>query len=108
MLFDVTHRSAHCIVRSLTCSWMRARALSLFLSFPYLSHSLYVSLLSLSLSLSLLFSLACSLSLAMGWLRLLNSLKLQVYFAKEPYKRDYILQKRHLISRSLLILGTPQ
>ena len=24
--------------------------------------------------------------------------KLQVYFAKEPYKRDYILQKRPIIS----------
>jgi len=31
----------------------------------------------------------------MGWLRLVGSLKLQVSFAKEPYKRDYILQKRH-------------
>jgi len=27
----------------------------------------------------------------MGWLRLVGSLKLQVSFAKEPYKRDYIL-----------------
>jgi len=31
----------------------------------------------------------------MGWLRLVGSLKLQVSFAKEPYKIDYILQKRH-------------
>ena len=31
----------------------------------------------------------------MGWLRLVGSLKLQVSFAKEPYKRDYTLQKRH-------------
>jgi len=30
----------------------------------------------------------------MGWLRLVGSLKLQVCFAKEPYKRDDILQKR--------------
>ena len=30
----------------------------------------------------------------MRWLRLLGFLKLQVFFAKEPYKRDYILQKR--------------
>ena len=30
----------------------------------------------------------------MGWLRLVGSLQLQVSFAKEPYKRDYILQKR--------------
>jgi len=40
---------------------------------------------------------------SMGWLRLVGSFKLQVYFAKEPYKRDYILQKRPMISRSLLI-----
>jgi len=43
----------------------------------------------------------------MGWLRLLIPLKLQVSFAKEPYKRDYILQKRPIILRSLLIVGTP-
>jgi len=29
----------------------------------------------------------------MGWLRLVGSLKLQVFFAKEPYKRDWILPK---------------
>jgi len=28
---------------------------------------------------------------AMGWLRLVGSLKLQVSFAKEPYERDDIL-----------------
>jgi len=39
----------------------------------------------------------------MGWLRLVGSLKLQVTFAKEPYQRDYILQKRPVILRSLLI-----
>jgi len=33
----------------------------------------------------------------MGWLRLVGSLKLYVFFAKEPYKRDYILQKRPMI-----------
>jgi len=31
---------------------------------------------------------------AMGWLRLVGSLNLWVSFAKEAYKRDYILQKR--------------
>ena len=31
---------------------------------------------------------------AMGWLRLVGSLKLYVSLAKEPYKRDDILQKR--------------
>jgi len=33
--------------------------------------------------------------------------KLQVSFAKEPYKRDYILQKRPMILRRLLIVATP-
>ena len=44
----------------------------------------------------------------MGWLRLIGSLKLQVSSAKEPYKRDYVLQKRPIISRSLLLVATPQ
>jgi len=35
----------------------------------------------------------------MGWLQLVGSLKLQVSFAKEPYKRDDILQKRPIILR---------
>ena len=39
--------------------------------------------------------------------RLVCSLKLQVPFAKEPYKTDYILQKRPIILRSLLIEATP-
>jgi len=39
----------------------------------------------------------------MGWLRLVGSLKLYVSFAKEPYKRDYILQKRLVILRSQLM-----
>jgi len=34
--------------------------------------------------------------LGMGWLRLVGPLKLQVSFAKEPYQRDDILQKRDL------------
>jgi len=34
---------------------------------------------------------------AMGWLRLVGSLKVKVFFAKEPYKRDDILQKRPII-----------
>ena len=42
-----------------------------------------------------------------GWLRLVGSLKLHVSFAKEPYKRDNILQKRPRILRSLLIVATP-
>jgi len=43
----------------------------------------------------------------MGWLRLVGSLKLYVSFAKEPYKWDYILQKKPIISRSLPIVATP-
>jgi len=43
----------------------------------------------------------------MGWLRLVGSLKLYVSFAKEPYKKDYILQKRPIILRSLLIVAAP-
>ena len=40
---------------------------------------------------------------AMGWLRLLGSFKIRVSFAQEPYTRDYILQKRTVILRGLLI-----
>ena len=43
----------------------------------------------------------------MGWLRLVGSLKFKVFFAKEPWKRDDILQKRHVILRSLLTVATP-
>jgi len=43
----------------------------------------------------------------MGWLRLVGSLKSWVSFAKEPYKRDYILQKRPIIWRSLLSIANP-
>jgi len=42
-----------------------------------------------------------------GWLRLVGSFKLQISFAKEPYKRDDILQKRPIIVRSLPIVATP-
>jgi len=40
------------------------------------------------------------------WLRLVGFFKLQVSFAKEPYKRDDILQKRSVILSSLLIEAT--
>ena len=42
-----------------------------------------------------------------GWLRLVDSLNWEVSFAKERYKRDYILQKRPIILRSLLPIATP-
>jgi len=41
------------------------------------------------------------------WLRLVGSFKLYVSFAKEPCKRDDVLQKRPIILRSLLIVATP-
>jgi len=44
---------------------------------------------------------------SMGWLQLVSSLKLQVSFEKEPYERDFILQKGLTIWRSQLIVATP-
>ena len=43
----------------------------------------------------------------MGWLWLVGSIKLQVSFAKELYKRDDILQKRLVIQSILLTVATP-
>ena len=43
----------------------------------------------------------------MGWLRLAGSFKSQFSFAKEPYKRDYILQNRHILLRSQIFVATP-
>jgi len=43
----------------------------------------------------------------MGWLRLVGSIKSQVSFAKEPYKRNCILQKRPIILSILLTIATP-
>jgi len=43
----------------------------------------------------------------MGWLRLVGSLQLYVSSAKEPYQRDYILQKRPIILKSVLSEATP-
>jgi len=43
----------------------------------------------------------------MGWLRLVTCFNLYVSFAKEPSKRDDILQKRPTNLRSLLIVATP-
>jgi len=42
----------------------------------------------------------------MEWLQLVGSLKWWVSFAKEPYKRDDILQKRRVILRCLPIVAT--
>jgi len=43
----------------------------------------------------------------MGWLWLVGSIKIYVSFAKEPYNRDCILQKRAIIELSLLTVATP-
>ena len=43
----------------------------------------------------------------MGWLWFVGSIKRYVSFAKEPYKRDYILQKGPIIQSILLTVGTP-
>jgi len=43
----------------------------------------------------------------MRWLRLVGSIQLLVSFAKEPYKRDDILQKRPVILSIRLIVATP-
>ena len=45
--------------------------------------------------------------LCMGWLWLVGSLKLQVSFARETYRRDDILQKRLIIESILLTVATP-
>jgi len=43
----------------------------------------------------------------MGWLQLEGSIKYYVSFAKKPYKRDDILQKRPIILSILLTEATP-
>ena len=43
----------------------------------------------------------------MGWLRLVGSLRLQVSFAEFRLVYRALLQKRRIISRSLLIVATP-
>jgi len=54
------------------------------------------------------YRVACSIYIyTMGWLRLVGPLELYVSFAKEPYKRDDVLQKRPMILRSLRIVGSP-
>ena len=47
------------------------------------------------------------IKICMGWLWLVGSIKLQVSFAKEPYKRDIILQKRPILLSILLTVATP-
>jgi len=51
--------------------------------------------------------ICCNILFGMGWLWLLGSIKSYVSFAKEPYKRDNILQKRPKIWSILLTVATP-
>jgi len=117
------HEFIMCVL-SLACSFSRSLARSLAL---LLSRSL-ARLLALRLSLSLAFSLSLPSALLpsfpffvsiqnlkhniqnikhMGWRRLVGSIKLKVSCAKEPYKRDDILQKRPIILSILLTVATP-
>jgi len=43
----------------------------------------------------------------MGWLRLVGSLKLWVFFAEYSLFKRALMQKRPIILRSLLIVATP-
>jgi len=54
----------------------------------------------------ILLGLACHKS-HMRWRKSIGSIELQVSFAKEPYKREDILQKRPMILSSLLTVATP-
>jgi len=57
-----------------------------------------VTVAHIEINLQIVFADAfCVISCHMGWLELVGSIKLQVSFAKEPCKRDYILQKRPII-----------
>jgi len=83
-----------------------------FIYVPWLVYLCAMTHSSTVLTWSWLISLshACApwlIYVGMGWLRLVGSFKLLVSFAKEPYKRDYILQMRSIILRSLLIEATP-
>jgi len=49
----------------------------------------------------------CSSGTGMGWLRLVGSIQLYVSFAKEPYNRDNILQKRPITLSMLVTKGSP-
>ena len=54
------------------------------------------------------FSVPWSILICMGLFYLdLYQNRSRLSFAKEPYKRDYILQKRPIFLRSLLLIATP-
>ena len=73
----------------------------------YLSSYPYPCSMYICLHLSRCKSVYICMYLGMGWLWLVGSTKLLVSLAKEPYKRDNILQKRPIISSILLTVATP-
>jgi len=86
-VWDVLEMCLRCTCLRCTANWLKILAVVIILSFrspPSVDANTY-----------------------MGWLRLVGSLKLQASFAKKPYKRDDILQKRRIILMSLLIIATP-
>ena len=114
--------STHALISLLSCTLSCSLLLLLTWSYRFLSHAHTHSLISsLARPLSFIHVYPLSLSFShtrelwyttshvhmytMGWLRWVGSLKIHVSFAKEPYKRDDILQKRHIILRSLLIVA---
>ena len=80
------------------CTWMRKNESGWVMSSVWLRHVNYVNAYGWVMSL---------IYMGMGWLRLVDFLKLVTSFAKEPYKKDFVLQKRSIILRSLLIVATP-
>ena len=83
----------HCVYRQ---TWMQMFSLSMMMYCVY--RQTYRRLQIGWHSISILWG-------GFGWL--VASIKLQVSFAKEPYKRDDILQKRPIILSILLIVATP-
>jgi len=105
----------------MTCPWpvdlfqtsaLHIPKLNPFICVTWLPCNQLISLKSSCCSVRQCIAVHCSalqcIAACMGWLRLVGSLKLEVSTAKEPYKRDCILQKRPVILRSLHIVATPQ
>ena len=74
--------------------------------FPYTNFPLWRHCPYRDIPIEVLFSLERH-SPCMVWLRLVASIKWQVSFAKEPYKRDDILPKRPVLLSILRIVATP-
>ena len=91
--FVCQRKCAHMSVCVCVCVCMRTLHIYMYISemYTFLYKFIYIYFLSLFPH--------------MGWLRFAGSLKSQISFAKKQHKRDYILQKRPIISRSLLIVA---